>query len=172
MPTRAIFCPPGAGNLTDPRPEPGMVVPVCTVCGYKFYQNSKPCVVAIILDARRERILLSRRGIEPFKGDWDLPGGFLRDGEDPREGTRREVREELGVEAEVGDIFDILVDTYGPDGVYTFNVCYYVRIPEGAVLTAMDDVAELSWFPLDAPPANLAFRLIGDLLRRIRKGKP
>ena len=122
------YCPACGGVLHAVPWEDDLTLPVCEVCGYRFYQNSKPCVVAIILDPEQDRILLCRRGIEPYKDCWDLPGGFLRNGEDPVDGVKREVKEELGVEIEIIRLFDILVDTYGREDVFTFNVCYIVRL--------------------------------------------
>jgi len=55
------------------------------------------------LIVRDGRVLLIRRGKEPFKGYWSLPGGGVEPGETMREAVKREVREETGLEVEVGD---------------------------------------------------------------------
>jgi mutator protein MutT len=161
------FCPKCGGSLEEEEWEENLTLPVCSGCGYKFYQNSKPCVVGIIIDRDAEKILLTKRGIIPFKGDWDMPGGFLRNGEDPKQGVLREVKEELGIECEVEELFDIFVDTYGEYDIYTFNVCYILKIISGTI-TPMDDVAEAQWFSLSDIPENLAFTFLKDIIDKAR----
>ena len=48
----------------------------------------------------RRRALLIRRGCEPLKGQWSIPGGMLELGEDLAEGVRRELKEETGLDVE------------------------------------------------------------------------
>jgi ADP-ribose pyrophosphatase YjhB (NUDIX family) len=55
------------------------------------------------LIVRDGRVLLVRRGKEPFKGHWSLPGGGVAPGETLREAVKREMREETGLEVDVGD---------------------------------------------------------------------
>lgn len=161
------YCPQCGSTLHEVSWEDGLNILQCAECGYKLYKNSKPCVIAIIVDDDRKRILLSRRGIEPYKGYWDLPGGFLRNGEDPLKGVKREVREELGVECEPVRFFDIFVDTYGEFDVYTFNVCYIVKLLSDDIRPA-DDIDEAQWFGFDDLPENLAFRFLGDIIEKVK----
>jgi 8-oxo-dGTP diphosphatase len=165
------YCPMCGGVLKEMPWEDDVCLPTCMVCGYEFYQNSKPCVVALIVDRDKQRILLTKRGIVPFKGDWDMPGGFLRDGEDPKVGVMREVEEELSVPCEVERLFDIFVDTYGEFDVYTFNVCYTIRLLSDDI-KPMDDVAEAKWFDFDDIPENMAFNFLGDIIDRLRAEMP
>ncbi|MBI2459398.1 MAG: NUDIX domain-containing protein [Parcubacteria group bacterium] len=58
-------------------------------------QNSKPTSSALILHGNK--ILLGKRKINPAKGAWDVPGGFLELGEHQEAGLKREIREKLGV---------------------------------------------------------------------------
>ena len=106
------------------------------------------------------RILLARRAFEPDKGLWDAPGGFLEEGEDPLVGLRRELREEAGVEIEVGDFVGAFIDTYGrsQEARHVLNLVWEARIADG-VPTPADDVSELCWFPKGELPdeAELAF---------------
>ena len=72
----------------------------CFYCGNDTYRNPIPVVVAIIpVDKNHfERgILILRRGNEPSKGEWALPGGFLEFGETWQQGLVREVKEEIGL---------------------------------------------------------------------------
>uniref|UniRef100_UPI003D05D7CA NUDIX domain-containing protein n=1 Tax=Altererythrobacter sp. TaxID=1872480 RepID=UPI003D05D7CA len=63
-------------------------------------QSIKTSVVACIIDDS-ERVLLTRRGIEPFHGQWVMPGGKIDKGETIVEALHREVREEVGLEIHV-----------------------------------------------------------------------
>ena len=105
---------------------------------------------------RQGRVLLGKRGIEPFYGLWNVIGGFLKYGEDPFIGLKREVREELGVECEVLDFVVMATDTYGPEGSALLNSYFTVRLLSMDVRPE-DDVIEVQWFPLDQLPDNLAF---------------
>jgi len=71
----------------------------CPACGFVYYASSKPTAGALVEDGAG-RVLLARRALEPFKGRWDIAGGFLDEGEPPLDGLRRELREETGLEVE------------------------------------------------------------------------
>jgi len=137
----------------------------CPHCGYRTYAHSKPTASAIVADDDG-RILLSKRGSEPFAGKWDLPGGFLEEGEHPLDGAKREVREELGVGLANERLLGVWIDRYGDDdhAVTTLNVYYAARIGEGTP-EPTDDVDELRWVaPDDVPKDELAFGHIEDVL--------
>lgn len=143
---------------------------VCPSCGLVLYENPAPTAGAIVND-REGRIMLVRRAIEPFKGRWDVPGGFIKPGEDGDDALRRELAEELGVEVLVGAAAEVIADTYGADGVPTLNIFYLARIVRGEPAPA-DDVAEIAWFGADElPPASeIAFPCVREVLARRRRG--
>jgi ADP-ribose pyrophosphatase YjhB (NUDIX family) len=116
-------------------------------------------------------VLLARRAVEPLKGYWDLPGGFLETGEEPEVGVARELLEEAGLRAQSLDFFEIFMDRSGedPDSVYTLNIYYLVDAPDDE-LDAQDDVAELRWFAPDELPEGLAFPHSRLVLDRWRAG--
>ena len=117
------------------------------------------------------RVLLGRRGIEPFLGLWDTPGEFVEVGESLEECVRRELREEAGVEVEVGRLIASVPDTYGPTGDATLNAFFECRLLSGDQQPD-DDVAELRWFAPDALPAaeELAFACVRAALATWRRG--
>ena len=126
----------------------------CTSCGFVEYANSAPAVQALVV--RDGRVLLARRAIDPGAGKWDLPGGFLDEGEDPLEGLRRELREETGLEVELGAFFGARLDPYEHRSVLGLT---WLATPLGGEPRPADDVASLEWFdPVDLPaPGEFAF---------------
>ncbi len=102
------------------------------------------------------RVLLGKRGIEPFRGSWNVIGGFLAYGEDPFVGLRREVKEELGVDCTVMDFVTIAADTYGPEGQALLNIYFTVRL-HSLDVTPHDDVIAVRWFSFDDLPEEIAF---------------
>jgi ADP-ribose pyrophosphatase YjhB (NUDIX family) len=130
----------------------------CNACGFVAYAKSAPTASALIVDDAG-RVLLARRAIEPDKDKWDLPGGFLEEGEHPLDGLRRELHEETGLDIEPRRFLGIWMDVYGDTRESTLNL-YWLARAEGEPHAA-DDVAELRWFPPDAlpPSGELAFRV-------------
>ena len=72
---------------------------VCTVCEQVHYQNPKMVVGSI--PEFENRILLCRRNIDPCRGKWTLPAGFLENSESVREGAKRETYEETRVRVKI-----------------------------------------------------------------------
>ncbi len=101
---------------------------------------------AVILDG--ERVLLIRRGHEPMKGQWSIPGGALELGETLVEGVRREVREETGLEVEplaMIEVFDrIARDAAGRVQFHYVLVDYLCRV-SGGELCCASDATEARW---------------------------
>jgi NAD+ diphosphatase len=152
------LCPRCGSQLTR-----GDDVVECSACGFFLYAHSAVTASALPEDDAG-RVLLARRAHEPFRGLWDVVGGFLTEGEHPVDGVRREVREETGVELDLGSFLGVWTGDYG--GRATLNLFWLGRMQDGE-LTAADDVAELRWFaPGELPPSGeLAFDgLISDVL--------
>jgi ADP-ribose pyrophosphatase YjhB (NUDIX family) len=144
------FCPVCGGALdkTHSFQQP------CQQCDFIFYHSSSPCMGAIPIEG--SRVLLARRGIEPYSGTWNSVGGFLDYGEEPLEGLMREVQEETGCSCRVLDFIIQTADTYGEGGAALLNSYYTVELLSGT-LTPMDDVSELCWFDLAYLPADIPF---------------
>jgi ADP-ribose pyrophosphatase YjhB (NUDIX family) len=137
----------------------------CPECGFVTFAHSMPTSSAVVDDGQG-RVLLSRRARDPAAGRWDLPGGFLEEGEHPLACVRRELREEAGIGLADERLLGIWMDRYEYKGrdVATLNIYYSARLRDGTPEPA-DDVAELRWFhPEEFPVAELAFEHINDVL--------
>ena len=78
----------------------------CPYCGFATYYNPKPVACAIPVTGD-ERIVLLRRAFQPGAGLWTFPGGFVDLGESVEVAARREVREELEIEIEIGPLVGV-----------------------------------------------------------------
>jgi NADH pyrophosphatase NudC (nudix superfamily) len=72
----------------------------CTACTRVIYENPVPASAAVVLN-EQEEILLVKRKIEPQKGEWCLPGGFIEMGETPEQCCLRELKEETDLDADI-----------------------------------------------------------------------
>ena len=108
-------------------------------------------------DGKRLHILLIERGLEPYKGHWALPGGFLRMDETVEEGAARELFEETHVKDVYLEQFRVFstVDRDPRERVITVAFYALVRQTDYQIL-AGDDAARASWFEVDELPP-LAF---------------
>jgi len=91
-------------------------------------QHIKTSVVACIVDGQ-ERILLTRRCIHPFCGQWVMPGGKIDLGESILEALHREVREEVGIEIRVEGLIDVFEHLQVGSGNDHFVILYYRATP-------------------------------------------
>jgi 8-oxo-dGTP diphosphatase len=101
-----------------------------------------PCVGAVVHDASG-RLLVVRRGREPGRGRWSVPGGRLEPGETVEQGVAREVREETGLEVTVGPLVG-RPRIPGPAGVM-YDVADHLAEVTGGTLRAGDDADEVRW---------------------------
>jgi 8-oxo-dGTP diphosphatase len=93
-------------------------------------------------------VLLIRRAFPPRQGEWSLPGGQLELGESLADGVRREVREETGLEVEVGAVIEVFdrVHRDQAGGIrYHFVIVDFLCRPIGGTLAAGDDAADVRW---------------------------
>jgi len=120
--------------------------------------NFRP--TAGVLICRGPEVLLIRRGGDPGRGLWDVPGGFLEPGETPAVAARREIREELGIE--LGPL-DLLLTDINPLPDFTVLDVIYTATMINGQPRAGSDAAAWAWFHGDALPEDLAF----DTTRRI-----
>ena len=124
---------------------------VCERCGFILYQNPKIVVGAIPLSDGRA--VLVRRGLEPSRGKWTFPGGFLEIGETPEEGAARETREETGLGIEITDLLGV----YSRREIDIVVIVYLARIVDGAPTLTRETLEIGSFAPWEIPWDDLAF---------------
>ena len=148
------FCP-RCGDRLETRVLKAYDIPrrVCTGCGFVFYLDPKLAVGTIIAD-EHGRVLLIRRAIDPGRGRWVFPGGFVERGEDVRSAARREALEESGFEVRL----DRLVGAYSYPGRVPV-VLVYAASATGGALDWRDEGTDGRFFePHMVPWAELAFQ--------------
>jgi ADP-ribose pyrophosphatase YjhB (NUDIX family) len=121
----------------------------CVTCDRIHYDNPFPAV-AILVCNQKNQLLLVKRSVEPAKGKWCLPGGFIEVGESIEEAALRELEEETGFKG----VIEGLVDFFSQKNPYYGAVLifgYRVKIL-GGELTAGDDAEEVGYFDLAALP--------------------
>jgi len=146
------FCPACGQPLTQ-REAFGRPRAACNACGFVHFRDPK--VAAAVLLGDQGRVLLVRRAVDPRRGFWALPAGFVEVDELPDEAVAREALEETGLHVAVGNLLRIR-RTSNPDKPGLL-LTYQGQVIGGA-LQASDDVSEARWFSAqEIPWDDLAF---------------
>ena len=112
---------------------------VCTTCDFVMYLDPK--VVACSILEIDSKLVLLKRDIEPRKGCWVIPGGYVERGERVEDAAIRETEEECGIKAEISR----LVNVYSYKGVIPV-VIVYALTPVSGSLVAGDETSEAALF--------------------------
>lgn len=146
------FCPRCAAGLVPKQLKAGEPPRlVCTGCGFVFYLNPK--LAACTIFSVDGGVVLARRAIEPQRGKWVFPGGFVDRGEPVPVAACRETWEEVNLTVEVVD----LIGVYSYTGDEVAVVVYAARVM-GGDLRANDECLEVAVFPPEQIPWDeLAF---------------
>lgn len=117
----------------------------CEECGFVLYQNPK--VVVGTIPEWRGNVVLVRRGIEPRKGSWSYPGGFLELGETVEEGAIRETKEETNLDIRITSLLNI----YSRPEVGVVAIVYVAEVVGGEPRVC-GEIAEIAQFGASALP--------------------
>ncbi len=146
------FCPYCGHGLTDKHIE-GRNRRFCESCKTTIYENPVPATCIVIADPC-DRILLVRRSVEPKKGYWCLPGGFMELRETPEEAGLRELQEETGLSGKIDMLLGLFTHSgkqYDTILMSGFLVRSYTGTPK-----AGDDAEAVQWFTRERLP-EIAF---------------
>lgn len=127
-------------------------------------------VGAVIVD--KGRVLLVRRGTEPLRGQWSLPGGLIELGESLEEGLIREVREETGLTVEVAGLIELLdrIHREGARVRYHYVIADYLCFVSGGEPRAASDADEVRWAQRSEWSSHSALKLEPIAVRVIEAG--
>ncbi len=150
----------GSANIVH-RVPPGDHLPrdVCAACGIVHYQNPK--VVVGCLPEWQERVLLCKRAIEPRRGLWTLPAGFLENGETVIDGAVRETLEEAGAHVEMGDLYTMI----SLPQIGQVYMMFRARLADLDFAPGPESLEARLFAEEEIPWDQLAFRTIGRTLR-------
>jgi len=104
-------------------------------------------VVGVILNSDGD-VLLTKRNIPPFQGEWVMPGGKINLGEPISIALQREVMEEVGLEVDVNELVNVFEHVTPGNDNYHFIILYYRCSPLSYTITLNhDEVSEACWVP-------------------------
>ena len=133
----------------------------CEQCSEPIYENPIPATCLVVVD-NRNRVLLVKRSVEPKKGFWCLPGGFMELGETPEKAALRELKEETGLSGRI----DMLLGVSSNSSAQYHTVLmvgFLVKSYTGA-LVAGDDADDAASFYYDELP-EIAFESHAKFIR-------
>lgn len=160
MRERARYCSHCAGELQLHEAGPHLV---CPQCEHVHYRN--PAVGVAVLVRQGDELLLGRRARGAYAGRWCIPCGYVDWDEDIRAAARREMREETGLEVEIGAVFAVHSNFHDRER-QTVGVWFFGRII-GGTRRAGDDLDAVEYFRLSEPP-ELAFPTDALVLAELR----
>lgn len=133
---------------------------VCTTCHVIHYQNPKMVVGCI--PEWEDKILLCRRAIEPRKGWWTLPAGFMENNETLHQAAARETLEEANARVEIGNLYTV----YSLPHISQVYFLFRARLLDLDFSPGIESLDVKLLSEQDIPWDDIAFRVIHDPLRR------
>lgn len=146
------YCPYCRAELIDQLIH-GRTRRTCPACGFVHFEDPKLGVAVLVEDSGR--VLLVRRAVEPARGAWCLPSGFVECDEHPAQAAARECWEETGLQVEVTDLLGL--DRFADDARGPGVVIFYRARVTGGSLQAGDDASDVRFFDRHHLPDQIAF---------------
>lgn len=154
------YCP-RCGHSLEDRFVFGRTRRFCPACQLILFREHK--VAAGVIVEWEGKVLLIRRAINPRKGLWTFPAGFVEHDEDPADAAVRECQEETGLKVKVTGLLDVIAGREHPRGADL--VIVYRGRAIGGELSTTDEVDDIGFFaPDELPP--LAFQATQEALER------
>ncbi|MEJ7585027.1 MAG: NUDIX hydrolase [Acidimicrobiales bacterium] len=138
----------------------GGPVPTCPVHGPRWKLVRNACGAGVVITGA-QGVLLGLRAQDPWRGQWEVPSGFVDLAEHPADAARREVKEELGATVTLTAFLGVYLDLL-PDGEWVQTTMYVGEI-DGELVPDRAEVLECRWFRRAAVPDEMA----GDHRRRV-----
>ncbi len=136
---------------------------VCTACNIIHYQNPKMVVGCI--PEWEDKILLCRRAIEPRRGWWTLPAGFMENNETLEQAAARETLEEANARVEIGDLYAV----YSLPHISQVYVLFRARLLDLDFKPGIESLEVKLLTENEIPWEEMAFRVIHDPLKQYFK---
>ena len=144
-------------------PGDNMERSVCAACGFVDYQNPK--IVTGSVAVWEQKILLCKRAIEPRKGYWTLPAGYMELNETAEEAAIREAWEEACARLEI----DRLLAVYSVPRISQVQLMFRARLTTSDIAAGPESEAVALYDWDDLPWADFAFPTVGWALRHYRE---
>jgi len=155
------FCPSCAAPVVQRTPAGDHLArSVCTACGTIHYRNPK--LVAGCVPEHEGRILICRRAIEPRRGYWTIPAGFMEVGETLQQAAARECREEALARVEIGSPCAIVHVLHAEQ----VHVMFRATLSEPAFGVGAESLETILCEERDIPWPDIAFASVAFCLRR------
>jgi ADP-ribose pyrophosphatase YjhB (NUDIX family) len=133
---------------------------ICLSCSTIHYQN--PNIIAGCLATYGDKVLLCRRGIEPQKGYWTLPAGFLENGETTEQGAARESWEEARAKVEINQLYGV----FNVPHISQVYMIYRSHLIDPTVTAGEESLDAQLFSEEEIPWDQLAFSVVETMLRK------
>ncbi|NLE51931.1 MAG: NUDIX hydrolase [Chloroflexi bacterium] len=165
QPTPVNFCQVCGAAMIDAN-RFGKLRRTCPACGYIHFDDPK--VAAVVFIERDGAVLLVQRAVDPERGKWALPAGYIDYGEHPAEAAIREVHEETGLEIAISGL--LAVQGGAAEIGASIVIIYAGRVVNG-VAQPLDDADAIGWFKKGDPLPDIAFESTHAMLDAWRAGR-